>query len=355
MKNIWNQIFIPLVALGLGLFAAAGVCWAVGESPLLVMQVLAKGAFGSPTNLGYSLFYATPLIFTGLSVSWAFRLGLFNIGAEGQMGLGGIAIFACAFALRDSSPWIVWPLALLSGFFVGGLWGAIAGWMKAYRGAHEVLATLLLNFVSYGILSILIASVFRNLESQAPETLPLPESLRFAVLSLIGGTSPLNGAIYLGVVTVFAFWLLSEKTIFGFRQRLVGGAPGTALRTGLNVKGQIVLGMFLSGGLAALAASSEVLGYSLKVREGFMGGAGFVGIAVALLGRNKPLGIVISAVLFGALQKGALELDLDTEKVSRDLSYVIQAFIILGVVSEKGLRELVANWRRFLPQRKQAE
>ncbi len=342
MKKMMRSSFaFSLFSLAIGLLAASVVAILVGEGPLQVISILIEGAFGSLTNLGYSLYYATPLILTGLSVSWAFRAGLFNIGAEGQMALGGLTMTWVGLSLSEQPPILVLIVALICAFFVGGIWGAIAGWMKAYRDAHEVLATILLNYVAYGIVSFFIAFPLRNVESQSPESRSLIPELKLTTLSFLGGQSPLNSAFIFSLAIAILAGLVLRKTIFGFRTRLVGEAPGTAVRSGVPIKKYTVLGMFIAGGFAGLAGINEIFGSSLKLHEGFMANAGFVGITVALLGRNSIVGIILSAILFGALQKGALALDMETDKITRDLALVIQAFIIFFIVSEKGLRTLL--------------
>lgn len=335
-----RALVIPAIALVVGLGTALAISAVLGENPFTVLSVLIQGALGSPTQIGYSLFYATPLLLTGLSVAWASRAGLFNIGAEGQMALGGIAMAAIGISFPNAPWWIGLPVCLLFAFVTGGLWGALAGWIKAKRGCHEVLTSILLNFVAYGISSFFILSILKNTESQVPETAPVGPGYHIPQMSMIGGTSPLNWSFVLALVIIAVYGFIFAKTRLGFYQKMAGGAPEVGRRAGISMDRQIILAMFISGGIAALAGASPVLGFAHKTREGFMSGAGFVGIAVALLGRNAPVGIVLSALLFGILTKGALDLDLDTDKVSRDLSVVIQAFIIIAVASQAGLTDL---------------
>jgi ABC-type uncharacterized transport system permease subunit len=337
MKLNLRELLIPLVALAIGLGGALAIAAILGESPVLVLKVLLAGAFGSATQFGYSLFYATPILLTGLAVSWAFRAGLFNIGAEGQMALGGIAMAAFGIAFPNLPAVIAIPLVLVSAFAVGGLWGAIAGWIKAKRGCHEVLTTILLNFIAYGLSSFFILAVLKNPTSQVPETAVIGSGYQIAQMSWLGGTSPLNWSLLLSISLVGIYGFIFKRTRLGFYQRLAGGAPEVGRRAGISMDRQTIIAMFISGGIAALAAASPVLGFAYKTREGFTSNAGFVGIAVALLGRNSPIGLLLSAFLFGVLTKGALDLDLDTRFVSRDLATVIQAFIVLAVASHLGL------------------
>ncbi len=343
--KIFKVLLTPILALLFGLGASLVIAWMLGESPIHVILVLLNSSFGSLTDFGYSLYYATPLFLTGLSVAWAFRAGLFNIGAEGQMALGGLAMAAVGICLPGLSSAIAIPLAFMVAFMVGGAWGAIAGWMKSYRGCHEVLSTIMLNFIAYGLSSFFILNVFKNPASQVPETAEVGLGYQLASLTQIGGSSPLSTAIFLSLIALLVFAFVMGKTRFGLYQRLAGGGPELGRLAGVNMKRQVISAMFISGGLAALAAAGPVLGFAHKTREGFTSSMGFVGIAVALLGRNSALGIFFSALLFGVLSKGALDLDLDTRYVSRDLATVIQAFIVLAVASQPGVSRLVAELR----------
>lgn len=337
------QSLIPVViALGLAALMTSILTISLGESPIHVASVLMNGAFGTATAFGYTLFYATPLVLTGLSVAWALRAGLFNIGAEGQMTMGGIAMAAVGIQLSNLPAIVAWPIALLAGFCAGGFWAWLVAWLKIHRGVHEVLGSILFNFLSYGFAGFLILDVFRNTASQNPETLEIGSGFRLTPLSElfgIGGTSPLNLAFVIALLVAVIVDIVLQRTILGLRIRWVGGAPEFARRSGVSLNTTTLWTFAISGGLAGLAGASAVLGYMHKAREGFSAGAGFVGIAVALLGGSRALGIVSAAILFGALQKGSLDLDLDTEKISRDLAGVVQALIVLAVAS-RSLLEL---------------
>jgi len=341
------KFFISLLSslfiLSLGILLALTLVAFIGESPLLVLKILISGSLGGTREIANSLFYATPFIFTGLSVAWAFQVGLFNVGAEGQMLMGGIAVTSLGILLPDLSPVVAIPLAFFVAFLIGGLWGAIAGWVKVARGAHEVLVTILLNFVAFGASSFFILNVFRNPESQNPETFEIGPHYFLSSLSFFDPSSPLNQMIYVAIFCALVFSMVFRKTILGFYQRMSGAAPGVALRSGIFIDRQIIFAMFISGGLAGLASCGTIMGYAHKAREGFANGAGFIGIAVALLGRNRASGVVLSAILFGALAKGSLDLDLDTQFVTRDLALVIQACIVIVVASQPGIELFYRN------------
>lgn len=338
------SFYVTLFAIVVGLVVALGLSALLGENPLLVAEVMLRGSVGSPTALGYSLFYATPLIFTGLAVAWALKGGLFNIGAEGQMTIGGVAMAVTGILFQDCSAWLAWPLALGSGFVAGAFWGWIVGWLKVNRGVHEVLGSILLNFISYGIAGLLILNIFRNAESPNPETVAVGSGFEFSLLHMIGGTSPLNIAFVFALIAAGLFDFFIRRSKAGLYLRWVGGSPEFARRSGVSISRVTIRAMMISGGLAGLAGASVILGYMHKAREGFAGGAGFVGIAVALLGRSNAWGVVAAGLLFGCLQKGSLDLDIDTENISRDLAVVIQALIVIAVAARPVIETPIRNW-----------
>jgi ABC-type uncharacterized transport system permease subunit len=348
-KEIFLTLWVLGISLFLGLAATAILSWIVQESPWEVLSILFRGAVGNWYNVGYSLFNATPLIFTGLSVSWAFRSGLFNIGAEGQMVMGSVAMFLVGHAFQggefvNAAPWLVLFIMFLSAMLTGGLWGAIAGYIKAYRGAHEVLSTILLNFISYALLAYVVIGVMRDPTSQAPESLKLPVALGLSSLNWITPGAMVNTAFYWAILFCGIYSFLLWKTTLGSNQRFIGDSPQTANYIGLSVPKQIILSMFIAGCFAALAASPALLQGSLRLKEGLTHGAGFIGIAVALMGRTSALGVFLSALFLGALQQGSLALDIETESISRDMTVVIQAVLIMALACDKVWRGLAEKW-----------
>jgi ABC-type uncharacterized transport system permease subunit len=301
-----------------------------GENPLDVLNILIKSSFGTSYDLGMTLFYASCLVLTGFAVGLALNVGLFNIGGEGQLIMG--AFFAAITGLifpHLPAPWA--PLiAVLAAFLGGFLWAFIAGAMRAYRGCHEVISTIMLNFVAAGLCNYLTLYVFKNPLSQNPETAEIPSQYMIGQLSWFDG-APVSYGLYLGPILVIILGLFLYRTKWGLALRSVGQNEQTALFAGSNVK-KIQLWTFaISGGIAGLVGVVEVLGNAGKFRIGFSSGLGFMGLAVALLGKNKPLNILLSALLFGALHKGSLDLDFETENVSRELSQILQALVILTV------------------------
>ncbi|HOX56657.1 MAG TPA: ABC transporter permease [Candidatus Paceibacterota bacterium] len=328
-----RKLLQPILSVALGLAVGLVVTWTAGEDPWRVFRIIADGAFGSGYDLGMTLFYATPLIFTGLSVAFAFKAGLFNIGAEGQLTLGALA----AAAVGAIWPGLWSPLApvvaALAAMLAGALWGAIPGWLRARRGSHEVINTIMLNFIAAGLASYVTLYLLKNPGSQNPETRPIGEGYWIHQFGVFGG-APVSLALPLALVAAFVVWVLLWRTVLGFEMRAVGQSESAARAAGIDAGKVRIIALSLAGGLAGLVGVGEVLGNAGRFRVGFSPEFGFIGIAVALLGRNHPLGVVAAALLFGALHRGAAALDLETERVTQELSLVLQALIILCVSAE---------------------
>jgi simple sugar transport system permease protein len=323
----------PIWSAALGLAVGLAVTWVAGENPWHVLRVLVNGAFGTGYDLGMTLFYATPLIFTGLSVAVAFQAGLFNIGAEGQLTLGALAAAAVG-GLWPGLPRFLAPvLGGLAAVAAGAIWGAIPGWLRARRGSHEVINTIMLNFIAAGLSSYVALHLLQNPDSQNPETRPIGASYLIAQFGMFGG-APVSVALPLALLAAVVIWLLLWRTAFGYELRAVGRNEAAARAAGIDAGRSRILALSLAGGLAGLVGVGEVLGNAGKFRVGFSPDYGFIGIAVALLGRNRPGGVVAAALLFGALHKGAAALDLETDHVTRELALVLQALIILSVSAE---------------------
>jgi ABC-type uncharacterized transport system permease subunit len=330
MKKILAPLFAVALGLGLGLLISA----AAGEDPLNVLEILIKGAFGSRYDFGMTLFYTTPLIFTGLAVSVPFQAGLFNIGAEGQLTLGALAAAAVGIVFKDL-PWPVAPvLAIIAAFLAGAIWSAIPGYLRAKRGSHEVINTIMLNFVAAGLASWVTLYLLRNTHSQNPETAAVGPGYLIHQFTGIFDDAPVSSALFLALFVAFLIWVLLFRTVWGFGVRAIGQSEPAARAGGVNSAWARISAMALGGGLAGLVAVPEVLGNAGRFKLGFSPDYGFMGIAVALLGRGRPLGVIAAALLFGALHKGTADLDLETEHITRDFSMILQALVILAVSAE---------------------
>ncbi|WP_374001174.1 ABC transporter permease [Bdellovibrio bacteriovorus] len=329
MKRIFGFLLGLTLALLLTLFA--------GENPWNVFTILVRSAFGSMYDLGLTLSYTTPLIFCGLSVAIGFHAGLFNIGAEGQMTMA-VVTAAAVGVLFPQVPFPLAPiLAVLAALAAGGLWGWIAGWLRAERGSHEVIITIMMNFIAAGLAGWFALKIIPNPDSQNPETALISPNYMFKDYDLIARLfpdTPANASLIFAIVIAVLMWIFLWKTAWGFKLRAVGANPEAAHRSGISEKKVQIAAMTLAGALAGFVALSEVVGSAGQYRIGFSPDYGFIGIAVALMASNNPLGIIVSAFLMGALHKGASDLDLETSTITRDFSRIIQALVILGVVAQ---------------------
>lgn len=334
MKRYAAPIFSAVLALAVGLALGLAVAWFVGENPLHVLKILGRSAFGTRYDFGVTLFYATPLIFCGLSVAIAFHAGLFNIGAEGQLTLAALAAAATGMYCPNM-PGILAPLlAMAVAVFVGGAWGWIAGWLRAHRGSHEVINTIMLNFIAFAIASYLTTNVWQNPSNQNPETADMGAAYFIRPVDPIAkffGDAPVGSGIVLAILAAIFLWFLLEKTSFGFQVRATGENEDAAKFSGIDIAKIQRRAMWLAGAFAAGVAYGEVLGSAARFRLGFSADFGFIGIAVALLAQNNPLGIIFTGILFAALHKGAADLDIETEHITNHLSTVIQALVIFSV------------------------
>lgn len=318
----------------LGLTIALSLTLIAGENPLQVALILWRGTFGSLYDFGLTLSYAVPLVFTGLSVAVAFHAGLFNIGAEGQLLMAAAAAAGTGVLLPQIPAPFAPILATLFALTAGGLWGGLAGWLKAARGSHEVIVTILLNFVASGITSWFILGVIPNPNSQNPESAPVAGAYRFTGFDPVAAFFPDSGAnlsLLIAIVAAALTWVILRRSVWGFEIGAVGQNAEAARRSGIPVERRWMQAMMLAGVLAGGVALAEILGRSGQFKLGFSPEYGFIGIAVALLAGNNPLGILLAAFFMGALHKGAADLDLETDTITRDFSKVIQALIILGV------------------------
>lgn len=327
---------LPLANLTLAFLVSGLVVLLVGENPLEASRLLLYGAFGYGEAVGYTLFYATNFVFTGLAVAVAFHAGLFNIGGEGQAALGGLGVALAALWFGGLHPLLAVPAAVLGAALFGGVWGFVPGWLQAKRGSHTVITTIMLNFVAASIMTYLLVNVLIKPGQSAPETVTFAPSVwipqlheLFAAFGVRIGRSPLNLSALLALVCAFLVWLYVWKTRLGYELRVVGRSEPAALYAGISPARHIVLVMTISGALAGLMALNEVLGSQHRLVLGFTGGYGFVGIAVALMGRNHPLGVLLAALLFGALYQGGAELAFDMPGLGRDMIVVIQGLVIL--------------------------
>lgn len=334
------ELLVPVIAVILSFLAGGLFILAIGSNPLLVYGQMFRECFGTGYGFAQVLQKTTQLIFTGLAVALAFRVGLFNIGAEGQLYLGAFLVALAGWLMGSLPAVLLIPLCILAALIGGALWAGIPGLLKAFFGAHEVITTIMMNFIAIALMSFLINqpafSVKETVHTPAiAKAAQLPRLSQY-VSSFSGSTASLS--LLIALIAAGAVWYLLWRTRTGYELRAVGHNPHAAEYGGINVKKTIVITMLISGGLAGLVGVDFVMGYKHYFEEGFSSGLGFLGIAVALLGRNHPLGVVLAAFLLGTLNYGEIAL---TEAVPKEIVEILQAIIIIMVVTNS---KIVKRW-----------
>ncbi len=329
-------VAMPVVNLAAALLVSGLVVLLIGEDPLYVVQVLIWGAFGFEEAIGYTLYYTTNFIFTGLAVAVAFHCGLFNIGGEGQAYIGGLGVgLACLYLDFLPTPLIV-VAAMLGAALFGAAWGFIPGYLQAKRGSHIVITTIMFNFLAASLMVYLLVNVLIEPGQMSPESRNftanawLPSAHEALAWFGVGfATSPLNLTFLWALVCCVLVWGFVWHTRWGYALRTVGSNEAAALYGGISPSRNIILAMLISGALAGFLGLNEIMGVHHRLLLNFTAGYGFVGIAVALMGRNHPVGIFLAALLFGALYQGGAELAFEIRTMTRDMVVVIQGLVIL--------------------------
>jgi general nucleoside transport system permease protein len=380
---IWRAAVTPLLAVLTGLIVGGifiafttesvyfafgrGIFQGFGEAFRVIFasyQALFSGAFGDPTRIANafdsgdslqirravnpfleSLVASTPYIFAGLGVALGFRAGVFNIGAEGQIFIGAIFSAYVGYAVTGLPPILHIPLALLAGALGGALWGFIPGWLKAKTGGHEVINTIMMNYIAFRLSDWLLSGPMKRPDSFNPVSPPIQAS---AILPRFF-ESPIRfhlGFFIALAVAALVYWFLF-KTTWGFELRTVGANPRGGRYAGIKVPRNIMLAMSLSGALCGLAGANEVLGVNYNLAMAFSSGYGFDAIALALLGNNQPLGVVLAALLFGTLRNGATRMQLATG-VPNDIISILQA-IILALIAAPAIIRTIYRLRQVAP------
>jgi len=331
LADFVQPLLAPLAAIALALLLGGILVALLGRNPFTVFARLADSIFGSPYGMGQVLFKATTLIGTGLSVAVAFRAGFFNIGAEGQMYLGGLAAGVVALWIPEQVPGFLGTLIVLSSAAVaGGLWGAIPGALKAWLGVHEVINTIMMNFIAFALGSWLLVEHLALFETLHTAEIPVSMQLsRLETFLPMFRGAPVNLMLILQIVFCAVCWLLLWRSRWGFEIRAVGQSVSAARVAGIPVRRRMVEAMALSGAVAGISAANFVLGYKHYFEEGFTAQAGFKGIAVSLLGGNHPLGIIPAALLFGGLDRGGFAIN---ALVPKEIVDIMQAMVILLVI-----------------------
>lgn len=331
-----DVVLIPLISLGLAALLSALVILAIGEDPVAALKMMISGALGSTYAWGYTLYYATNFIFTGLAVAVAFHARLFNIGGEGQATLGGLGVALVCLA----APWPHWalalPAALLGAALFGAVWAAVPAWLQARRGSHIVITTIMFNFIGAALLNYLLVNVMRPMGSMDPATARFPPGTHLPTLHDVlapfgiafSRAAPANISFLLAIAACVLVWLLIWRTRLGYEIRAYGHSEPAAIYAGIRPVRIVMAAMLISGALAGCMAINNVMGEAERLVLNSVEGAGFIGIAVALMGRSHPFGVFLAAILFGFLYQGGAELALWTD-IPREMIVVIQALVIL--------------------------
>jgi simple sugar transport system permease protein len=312
---------------------------ALGESPLHIGSVMLSGSIGSLQSVANTLEEATPLIFTGLCVAIAMKCGLFNIGGEGQLVVGAFAAAWIGVKVTGLDPVSHVLLCILVAGLAGALWAVIAGVLKARFGAHEVINTIMLNYVAFIVTNYLVNAPYFKKPGQIPQTEDVLSTALLPRLEFIYRYTRLNLGFVLAIAAVILVYVILEKTKIGFEIKSVGLNPVASRASGISVVRNLIIAMAIGGFLAGMAGTERVLGVHRHFISPFPFGYGFAGIAVALLGRNKPFGVLLAAIFFGALASGGAQVDMETT-VPRELVTVIQAIVIIFVACEYLVRRI---------------
>jgi general nucleoside transport system permease protein len=335
----WADAFlVPLLTVVAALLASSVVILAIGENPLDVIGMILKGSLYGTSKIGKTLFYTTSFIFTGLAVALAYQAGLFNIGGEGQAIIGGLFCAVAILAVDQSAPPLVAMLVgILAAMIGGAVWGFAPGYLQAKRGSHVVVTTIMFNFIASALLLYLFNNFLKkdgqmSLETRAfadGATIPSMQEF-FSWFGIAIARSPWNMSFFLALLMALLVWFLIWRTQLGYEMRVVGASETAARYAGISPTRITIVAMALSGALAGLYVVNEAMGVKHYLTNDFVGGIGFVGIAVALMGRAHPAGVVLASLLFGILYQGGEELAFETNnRLNRDMVMAIQGFVIL--------------------------
>jgi simple sugar transport system permease protein len=334
----WIDIgLIPIINILLALCVSGLIIVAIGEDPVTAVTVMLKGALGYQEGIGYTLYYATNFIFTGLAVAVAFHAGLFNIGGEGQAYIGGLGVGLVMLAFDSAMPiFLLLPAGLIASAVFGAAWAALPAYLQAYRGSHIVITTIMFNFIAAAVMVYLMVNVLIQPGQMSPQSREFADAghLPFAheALAWVGisfARTPLNISIIWALLCCLGLGIYIWRTRWGYELRAVGHNERAAVYAGVNPRRVIVITMCISGGLAGFVGMNEIMGVHHKLLLNFTAGYGFTGIAVSLMGRNHPLGVILASLLFGVLYQGGAELAFEIPTITREMVVAIQGLVIL--------------------------
>ena len=336
LAHVTKVISVPIFAVLLAVLIGAFILFVSGASPIEAYSALIKGSFGDLDAFTRTLEKATPLVFSGLAVAFAFKAGLFNIGAQGQLLFGAIVAAFLGFAIDGLPAYIHAPLALLGGALAGALFAAIPGALKTYTGAHEVITTIMLNYVAINLTDYLADGPWKD-ASPGNIVARTPKILETAVIPDIGG---LPVGFLIALLFALLIWWLLEHTTLGFEIKTVGQNPDAAEYSGVKVARTIILAMVISGFIAGIGGAVETQGVVGRYQPGFNVGLGFDGITIALLGKTNPFGVIPAAILIGAMEAGSSQMQFSAD-VAKEIVDVIQALILFFIAADIIIRWLL--------------
>jgi ABC-type uncharacterized transport system permease subunit len=327
---------IPVLNVILAFVVSGIVVAFIGENPFEALRLMIVGSLGSGYGIGFTLYYATSFVFTGAAVAVAFHASQFNIGGEGQAGVAGLGVaFVCLWL--DQTHWLIaLPVAILGGALFGGVWAGIPAYLQVNRGSHVVITTIMFNFIASALLVYTLVNVLKVDGAMAPESRKFAEGAHIPYLhDILGGLgiemsrTPLNIAFFLAIAVLVGMYFLIWRTDLGYEIRAFGQSEEAAQYAGISAFKIVMIAMLISGGIAGLMAVNTVMGAKHQLVLDAVRGAGFVGIAVALIGRSHPIGILFAAILFGMLYQGGAELAFEMPAITRDMIVVIQSLVIM--------------------------
>jgi ABC-type uncharacterized transport system permease subunit len=333
-RSGYQELFIPFLSIATSLIIGAVIIWASGANVYKAYQGLLEGAFGKPRAIAETFVITTPYILTGLAVAFGFRCGLFNIGVEGQLYAGAVTAAFIGYAVKGLPQFIHLPFALVAGIAAGAVWGGIPGYLKAKTGGHEVINTIMMNHIMIRLTDYLVKNPMLDTAASIPRT---PYIMETAYMPKIFPAFRMHWGFVLAIAAVFFISFLLFKTTLGFEIRTVGLNQNAARYAGMNVSKNFIVAMAISGGLAGCAGAGEVLGLNYTLPAAFISGYGFDAIAIALLAKSNPFGIIPSAALWAALRNGAGLMQIRAG-ISIDLINIIQAFVIMFIAAPKIVR-----------------
>jgi simple sugar transport system permease protein len=326
--KLFKQSGIQLAAILLALIIGALIIRVLGVNPLVAYRALFLGSFGSINALAETMVKMVPLIFTALSYAFAFRAGLINIGAEGQLYMGGILATLVGTNFQGLPMFLHLPLTILAGFLGGGVWGLMVGWLKVRFGANEIITTVMLNYVAINLVSYLVTGPMIAPPGNLPQSSPILPSA--VLVRFLPGTR-LHLGIFLALAALLFYFIYIWRMRAGYEARVVGQNMVAARYAGMQPEKVMIMVMFIAGGMAGLAGASEIIGVQGRLMQQFSPGYGFDGIAVSLVGMNTPLGILLGSVLFGMLRAGGNMMQM-MARVPVAVISIIQALVIVFVI-----------------------